>query len=93
MNKRNQNTCIEKNILQVAGTGYISISGFCPGVTPGGYMLGGGHGPMQRKYGLSIDNLLEVTMVALDGAIVTVGPNGLCYMSTFVRFNLHKNDI
>ena len=53
------------------------MSGFCPDVTPGGYMMGGGHGPLQRKYGLSVDNLLEITMVALDGRVVIVSPSGM----------------
>ena len=56
------------------------MSGFCPGVSPGGYMMGGGHGPLQRKYGLSVDNLLEITMVALDGRVVIVTPTGMYYI-------------
>lgn len=29
-------------------------------VTPGGYTLGGGHGPLSPSIGLAVDNLLEI---------------------------------
>lgn len=45
-------------------------AGVCPTVGVGGHFSGGGYGNMMRKFGLSVDNILDAKIVDVDGRIL-----------------------
>ncbi|KAJ5177788.1 long-chain-fatty-acid-CoA ligase [Penicillium coprophilum] len=51
------------------------VAGFCPSVgIPGGYIQGGGHGPLSSSYGMAADQALEWEVVAADGRHIIASP-------------------
>jgi hypothetical protein len=45
-------------------------AGVCPTVGVGGHFSGGGYGNMMRKYGLSVDNILDAQIIDVNGQIL-----------------------
>ncbi|KAJ8062822.1 hypothetical protein OCU04_008079 [Sclerotinia nivalis] len=58
-----------------AENGLRVVGGFCLTVgMAGGYVQGGGHGPLGATYGLSADNTLEFEVVTVDGRHLIATP-------------------
>lgn len=45
-------------------------AGVCPTVGVGGHFSGGGYGNMMRKYGLSVDNIIDAVVVDVNGRVL-----------------------
>ncbi|KAI7742947.1 hypothetical protein M8C21_010418 [Ambrosia artemisiifolia] len=45
-------------------------SGVCPTVGVGGHFSGGGYGNLMRKYGLSVDNIVDAQLVDVNGTLL-----------------------
>jgi hypothetical protein len=53
--------------IETARAGVATVLGQCPSVGVGGFLLGGGVGPLMSKYGLGCDNILAAELVLADG--------------------------
>ena len=53
--------------IETAKAGVATVLGQCPSVGVGGFLLGGGVGPLMSKYGLGCDNIVAAELVLADG--------------------------
>jgi FAD/FMN-containing dehydrogenase len=60
--------------IETAKAGVAAVMGQCPSVGVGGFLLGGGVGPLMSKYGLGCDNVLAAELVLADGRQVKASP-------------------
>jgi FAD/FMN-containing dehydrogenase len=61
--------------IETAKAGVATVLGQCPSVGVGGFLLGGGVGPLMSKYGLGCDNILAAELVLADGRQVKASPD------------------
>ncbi|CAI9093935.1 OLC1v1029548C1 [Oldenlandia corymbosa var. corymbosa] len=45
-------------------------AGVCPTVGVGGHFSGGGYGPMLRKFGLTVDNVVDAQIIDVNGKVL-----------------------
>ncbi|KAJ8758794.1 hypothetical protein K2173_000515 [Erythroxylum novogranatense] len=45
-------------------------AGSCPSIGVGGHFSGGGYGPLLRKYGFAVDNIIDAQLVDVNGRIL-----------------------
>ncbi|AYV83682.1 MAG: FAD-binding oxidoreductase [Hyperionvirus sp.] len=57
-------------VTELSKKGYVAATGICPAVAVGGNIPTGGVGYYVRKFGLTIDNLIESEIVLADGSIL-----------------------
>jgi FAD/FMN-containing dehydrogenase len=58
-------------LAQLSPRGLTVPAGFCPTVSPGGFVSGGGIGWQYRKFGPASDRLVSAQVVLADGRVVT----------------------
>ncbi|RIB00719.1 hypothetical protein C2G38_2301065, partial [Gigaspora rosea] len=61
---------IDTFYYEVNQLGFAFPSGDCTGIGVGGIIMGGGIGCLNRKFGLSSDNILDAKIVLANGTVV-----------------------
>jgi FAD/FMN-containing dehydrogenase len=59
-------------VAALAPYGAAAVTGNCPTVCAGGYLQGGGIGPLARKYGVASDRVVAAQVVLADGRVERV---------------------
>lgn len=90
-------------LAALEGTGLVALAGSNPTINIVGFLLGGGHSPLGRTYGLAANSVLAVEMVTANGESVRVtgegddellwalkGGGGQFGVVTTIEFRLHS---
>ena len=60
-------------ILQAAADNNVTVvTGSDPTVGIGGWLTGGGHGPVTSRFGLGADQVIEMEVVTADGSYLVI---------------------
>jgi hypothetical protein len=57
-------------VATLSPQGLALVTGSCPTVCAGGYIQGGGFGPLSRKNGMACDRLVSADVVLADGTVL-----------------------
>ena len=69
---------------QLDREGLTLAGGWCPGVCFGGYIQGGGTGPLNRFLGYGADQTLGATLVTANGTVMKISQEGI-YNNKHIR--------
>jgi len=73
--KASSGVTMKQMYQEASAHGYIVLGGDCPTVgMTGGFIQGGGLGPLSGIAGLAADNTLEFEVVTMDGQFITASP-------------------
>ncbi|KAJ8321848.1 hypothetical protein KUTeg_000319 [Tegillarca granosa] len=71
------------NVYQLLdGYNRVIVGGSAHTVAQGGYFQGGGHSPVGRSLGLAVDQILDLTVVSVDGRIIKCNATGSTVQET-----------
>lgn len=62
-------------IAELTANQVHTVTGGCPDVGVAGYIMGGGYGFTSREFGMSSDNVVQMTVMLQDGSIVVATKN------------------
>lgn len=71
-------------------------AGVCPTVGVGGHIGGGGYGNMMRKYGLTVDNIVDAKLVDVSGRLLdrkSMGEDRSCHQFIKIFPFLGKSEV
>lgn len=88
---------VMKDIYAVAAINNVTVVGGAdPNVGIGGWITGGGHSPISSRYGLGVDQVLEIEAVIANGTLLKINEDShpdLFWALRGVSFHLANNTL